>query len=516
MPWSLVIHEEPDYNQNAGDILAAALPGTVVRVANLADAAEQFEERGRRDCQLIVSSLSPPADKDAARPITREKPTAVEFLQKIRGNGILPKCIFLVSYNDGKRADALHGLENVHLLGLGKIAKLLTEMARSVTGVASASAAPLHAVDLDIDLIGGKCNWRLRGTSTNPLEAAGPIEINADELETLVTFSRNAHGFDHQGIGQIGLGLYKLFMANNLKGGLQLALSYSIRDALEAARFRFHVDQKTSHLLVETLGMPDPDSQPIQFDHWMRRTPIFRKYGGHGRRHPLFKDHLSRSEPVQCLIIQGEAEPFDAAPGLARHFAAIPMAVEESSELFSYFADNHAAFGLAAPIIMKPGDYPAGEFGAKVRTALREHPWQLIHYVGHSAINGKGTAYLALGGGADDLLEVGELAELSSSLQFLFLSSCSGADAQFIMKLAERNVPAVAGYAWPIADNVALDFSREFYHNLFEGTVSKRFIEYAFMRSKRHLHDKFLDRPVWAAPLLFMQMLDAESEPTIQ
>jgi hypothetical protein len=124
-------------------------------------------------------------------------------------------------------------------------------------------------------------------------------------------------------------------------------------------------------------------------------------------------------------------------------------------------------------------------------------------------------ACLVLGPRANDLFDVDLLARYGSHVQFVFLNSCSSADASFIQRLAERNVPAVAGYAWPIPDQVAAVFSKQFYTNLFtaqEGQGTTRFLEFAFMRARAALYTSYKGESWWTAPLLFMQTLDREED----
>src|SRR5207244_4451533 len=102
---------------------------------------------------------------------------------------------------------------------------------------------------------------------------------------------------------------------------------------------------------------------------------------------------------------------------------------------------------------------------------------------------------LVLGDGPDDVLDIDNFAQDARGAQFVFLNSCSSATGTFVARLVEKNIPAVAGYAWPLEDKHALAFSRKFYLELFEGERSRRFLEYSFMRGKAYLFDEFSDQP---------------------
>lgn len=518
MDWSLVIHEEAEMAQVVAAMVGEAIEGEVVWVCNLEAAEAAITDNGRRHCQLIVSSLSPPPKVGLSSPLDRARTTSIAFLQHLRRDGDRLPCIFLASFIEGTHAEELRNVEHVALLRYADIHLQLPKLARSVVfGDDDGAAKPPHEVDVDITLTDGRCVWSMRGTATHPVEAAGIIEIGPHELQRLLDVSSNPGEANHRVIRQLGLGMYENFMANNIKtGGLELALSRNIRHPsfLEAARIRFHVDHATSQLMVETLGKPLSQKVDAELEFWMCRTPIFRKFGGHGERQPLFKDRASRNEPVACLIIQGEARRFNAGGELARSFPAIGSAAAEADALEAYFSNPDKDFRLAPLKVMRPGDYPEGGYGDAVRAELSKEPWQLIHYVGHSAIGRDGKGYLALGAADADLIDIDDFAGRAAHAQFVFLNSCQSADAVFIMKLVEKKIPAVAGYAWQISDQVAEAFSHNFYEELFEGAVSKRFLEYAFMRAKNflYLNRAYQAKPVWASPILFMQLMDAEPD----
>lgn len=520
MDWSLVIHEDAVMAQVVAGMVGEVLGCEVIWVCNLEDADSAISRHRLKHCQLIVSSLSPPQKVEISTPLDRARTTSIAFLQQTRGKSDEPPCIFLASFIEGAHADELRCVQRVALLRYADMYRQLPRLALSVVfGDQGEAAKPLHEVDVDITLADGRCRWSMRGSATNPVEVAGIIDISRDALARLVTDSRNAKGANRQSIDQLGLDMYRNFMADSIKtDSLELELSRYIRppSSLEAARFRFHVDHETSQLMVETLAKPRSRKVDAELEFWMRRTPIFRKFGGHGERQPLFKDRVSRKDPVACLIIQGETKRFSAGGELAKSFPAIGKAADEAKRLHAYFSDPAKDCRLEPLEVMRPDDYPDGGYGDAVRSALVKQPWKLIHYVGHSAIGRDGKGYLALGAAEGDLIGIDDFSARAAHAQFVFLNSCQSADATFIMKLVEKKIPAVAGYAWDIDDTVAEAFAENFYEELFEGAVSKRFLEYAFMRAKNflYLNRTYEEKPVWTAPILFMQLLDAETEKT--
>jgi hypothetical protein len=81
------------------------------------------------------------------------------------------------------------------------------------------------------------------------------------------------------------------------------------------------------------------------------------------------------------------------------------------------------------------------------------------------------------------------------------------------MNLVEQLVPGVLGFRWPVADRQAYEYARCFYDLLFNDGMSRKFIEYAFLKAKRKLYDKDENDPTWAAPVLVMQVDSPEEDP---
>jgi CHAT domain len=510
MSWVLVLHENELLQSNVADLLAEVLPFDIQVASNLADATELFDLYGRIHCKLVVSSFSPPVDGNSSQALDRTQVTAIALLKEIRARREQPPWLFLASFDDGSRSEELAGLANVRVLNVLKFGLSLRTEALNLVG--GGGLAP-RRVDVEISLVDGVYGWSLRGFNGTAIENSGVIDIDPVALGELTKASSGAALADRAGLGQIGLDLYVQFLANNLRSGLELAMSSAVGASLENARFRFCVDEHTNQLLFETLGKPCTRGAPLE--HWMLQAPMFRKYRGSGDRFPLFKDRVSQSRPVSCLIIQGESagfEPlYEMAGGeyVAAKYGAIGQAAVEATMVYRYLTSNYERFGIEQPELLQPGLNE--NYGDVVRNKLASRRWQLIHYVGHSSMSDSGTAFLALGRGSRDVLEIAELARLASAAQFVYLSSCQSSNAKFVRELVSRSIPAVLGYAWPVQDDVAIRFANSFYQHLFEGGLAKRFLEYAFMRSKRDMHRALPDNTAWAAPLLFMQMLGGES-----
>lgn len=512
MNWVLVLHENPLVRDTTVALLEEVLRQKVFVAGNLKDARKLFARHGSVNCTLVVSSLSPPADALASQPLDRTQATATALLEQLHDDEVLIPWIFLVSFDDGTRVPDFSNTPNIEVMNVRDIARALRERATAWTG--DAMPVPRRA-DVEISLMDGVCTWSLRGTSGTAIECSGVIPLDHGALNALTAASRQEALTDASGLGKIGRELYMQLLANNVKSGLASALSTAVGPTVKDARFRFCVDETSNELLVEALGKPssaDPDSA---LNHWMLDAPIFRKYRGSGGRYPLFKDRSSQAKSVSCLIIQGTSNAFEQIYELPSgefvpvSLGAISQAAAEARAVYGYLGKSPADFGLAPPVLLQPHGHE--NYGDVVRAKLASKPWQLIHYVGHSSISERKTAFLALGEEPTGALEIADLARLAPAAQFVFLSSCQSSSAQFVRELVIRNIPAVLGYAWPVDDSLARLFAKMFYTNLFENGLSKRFLEYAFMNSKRGLHISRPNQTAWASPLLFMQTLGSES-----
>jgi hypothetical protein len=527
MNWALIIHDDPDMRESLCGIVERKLGlpcDTVIAVQNYAAVNDQMLMRyGLGNCKVVIASLSAPADATQSPALEVDPSAAHALLQKLRSLTAELPFIFLTRFADGATQDIFTALPSVRLLNVKLHSETLAPaIGELVLHERPDVERPPHDVDLDIWLmLNGACVWHIHGPKGSLLSDSGPFDIDKDAIKELVEYSKAAaEGKDAAArqrlflIEKLGKRMYELLFANNNKNKkLEPTLTRNIRvrdsDYLEAVRLRFHLDSGTSQLLVETLGESLPGDEENKVKYWMLSAPICRKYGSHGERAPLFKDDVSQKGSINCLIIQGQADAFEAGPPVRLQLPAIPLARQEAVHLGKTWDKHKADFRIDTLRLMQPEYYEGKNYGEEVRTVLSKGHWHLVHYAGHSTIlDGRG--YLILGNGPDDILDIDTFARSTRDTQFVFLNSCSSARGEFIARLVEKNIPAVLGYAWPLDDTAALSFSKKFYEELFNGKKSTRFLEYSFMRAKAHLYNTMQDQPAWAAPLLFLQTNDSD------
>ena len=91
-----------------------------------------------------------------------------------------------------------------------------------------------------------------------------------------------------------------------------------------------------------------------------------------------------------------------------------------------------------------------------------------------------------------------------SDTRFVFLSSCKSAKHDFIYHLAKHGIPAIMGFLWKVNDEKAKGYADSFYGHLLSD--EERSPEYACLEAKREMHAKYEDDPIWASPVLVMQV----------
>ena len=154
----------------------------------------------------------------------------------------------------------------------------------------------------------------------------------------------------------------------------------------------------------------------------------------------------------------------------------------------------------------------------RLREALRDGSYHVLHYVGHSDFTaaGEGVLYLEGQGGAHATVDGTELANLladQTSLRLVVLNSCEGARttltdpyAGVATTLVQLGVPAVVAMQFEISDEAAILFAEELYTNLI-GRQDP--IDAAVAEARKAIYIE-LGTIEWATPVLFMGDVDVE------
>ena len=232
---------------------------------------------------------------------------------------------------------------------------------------------------------------------------------------------------------------------------------------------------------------------PKEFLSLSPRTPVVRHLE-HGN--PLSTLHASY--PLRVLVIvsipQG-CEPLDAE--------------QELSEI----RDALGLFGKLGLVKVERLENPTR---AALEDRLDGKPVHVLHFIGHGTFDvGRGEGALLFqnqDGGVRPVTE-GELAALigdHESIRLVVLNACQGARgstddlfAGVAQRLVRQRIPAVVAMQYPIADALAVTFSRRFYRALAVG----RSVDWAVTRARKAMYaaGEGLD---WAIPVLFLSAKD--------
>ena len=181
--------------------------------------------------------------------------------------------------------------------------------------------------------------------------------------------------------------------------------------------------------------------------------------------------YVALPRPVQLLATR---PPLNVLGVVSAPKNLPPLAVDREKQQLEEALRPLLANGLATLTWLAQPNWRA------LLRAMRQGPWHVLHYVGHSGFD-KATddGYLSLEDkdGKEERLTAGQLGTLLAdhgALRLVVLNSCQGARigqdiyASTATTLVQRGIPAVIGMQYDISDNAALEFALTFYETLAE------------------------------------------------
>ncbi len=235
-------------------------------------------------------------------------------------------------------------------------------------------------------------------------------------------------------------------------------------------------------------------------------------------RRPRFLANQRRTPFVRHLDVPVGAEP-PAIVGPVRVLGVI--ASPDDCTPLDVAAERHRVEQAVAPVVEAGRavlDWLDPATPRRLREALRDGTYHVLHFVGHSDFTdaGQGVLYLEDGSGGHALLDDTALANLladQSTLRLVVLNSCEGARttltdpfAGVATTLVQLGVPAVVAMQFEISDAAAILFAEELYTNLI-GRQSPIDVAVAEARKAIFIEQGTIE---WATPVLFMADPDAE------
>lgn len=292
---------------------------------------------------------------------------------------------------------------------------------------------------------------------------------------------------------------------------------------LEGARLRFLVAEHNYNLALESL-------YNHRWQWWMLQAPITRRLPPEGWKSPLFFDKETTGQPVNCLVIEADAEGWHEKTGELPRLANVGLECESLIGLLD--PDNAQDRTVEIGSVRRIPDPSCGlagatSFGDRVRQALTgegasdsHEVSHLVHFAGHSFYDDEGKqGYLVFPGGREgelELLDIETFAEWlrAADTRFVYLSSCESSAEKIVFELAQHRVPAIVGFRWDVDDQLAAQHASAFYTHLLceHSSLEKAFL---MARKKMHEEDKrqyankpkrdVRTAPIWTAPVMILQ-----------
>ncbi|HVG10129.1 MAG TPA: SUMF1/EgtB/PvdO family nonheme iron enzyme [Thermoanaerobaculia bacterium] len=159
---------------------------------------------------------------------------------------------------------------------------------------------------------------------------------------------------------------------------------------------------------------------------------------------------------------------------------------------------------------------------SELKVRLDNRQYHVLHFIGHGTFlrdRGQGALLFEDADGNADPVEGERLAAVlddDESLRLVILNACDSAHgtgedlfAGVAQSLAQKRIPAVVGMQYPIYDDMAVAFSRRFYHS---ALVRRRPVDWALSRGRQAMHAA---RPGldWTIPVLFLSAPDGKLFP---
>lgn len=149
--------------------------------------------------------------------------------------------------------------------------------------------------------------------------------------------------------------------------------------------------------------------------------------------------------------------------------------------------------------------------------AMKNGPWHVLHYVGHSDFDADADeGHLCLVGedGREERLTAGSLSTLLAdhgTLRLVLLNSCQGARigqdvySSIATTLVRRGIPAVIGMQYDVSDEAALELALTFYETLAENVS----IETALSEARKAISLAVNESAEWGTPVLYTHAPDS-------
>jgi CheY-like chemotaxis protein len=481
---------------------------------NLAQAMDKVREASRFD--LVITAVEIWENEKAADGAGEQHRRGLKLVQEVRAKNPEAEAIIVTGQVDNE-IFALAQSEKAGLVfhGAGFLDRLRSEMVRFLGPTRPAGS---RRVNLEICL-------STEGTSTYQFQMEGqpplpihPLDVEKGDLKKLVDKSRRIPR-DTQTwkseLTEVGEELARELFQPTPKN-IQFRDEFNRWEGklgIRNIRVRFTVQDTLHPIVVEALKQRDNS------DYWMLQTAVYRSREPQRNcsvePHGLFQDEETSEGPLNFLIVQASLPyPDIVSEGeIDGTLEPLPEVAAEAASVEELLQDLKAQGKPIGEVrVIAARDLPDGaSLKERVEDLLRNGGthWHILHYAGHTRYDAEhNTGYLFFPGANGKYepvkIDLFALWLKNADTRFVFLSSCEGAQQDFIYHLAKERVPAIMGFLWEVSDSKAREFAESFYDKLLGG--QERSLEYACLAAKQELHATYENDPIWASPVLVMQV----------
>jgi hypothetical protein len=301
--------------------------------------------------------------------------------------------------------------------------------------------------------------------------------------------------------------LYKILIEQNNQ--FQQDLNEAVRQVgkLEQTRVQFIVDKKLYPVFLEAVPSPEANPGSRSDDYWMFHSPVVRHVSKCRAGLTLFQKEERRG--LNILIIGSDITGWTDLGSSGRepkYLDKLPNVALECDELKQHMKELKNEERNLGEIRVIPSSSTEKISTEEVKRVLNENRWDIVHYAGHSYLDEEtGCAYVFFMNKDNkvDPVKIEEFAGYLRNTRLLVLSSCTSSHERFVFELAKHQVPAVLGFRTSIDDDLARQFSIDFYRRLFD----MKSVDGAFFMARKQLYkDNVTDR-AWTNPVLVLESI---------
>jgi hypothetical protein len=493
----LVIHENRDVLEEASKAVERALgkQAEVIQQSNFERALKLLSDTEMSWSMIVLGSTTPATAASSGSPVSSS--AACEFMRTFRKSSKTPVIVLAVNQEPALTELLKRWEDNTAVVQYDWT--LLEQRVRELQYSIPMQSSLELEIRLDDSDQGAYTVQRIGGGYLK----SGSLLIKRNDFDQLVNTSElvSAAGTKWKDfLTEVGRQLNSMLFENFTNDLTSHFFGQRVEvGGTQNVRILFTLGRTRQRALVEALREKQEAS-----DFWMLKAPIVRQYNVVGEKRPLFMDDVSRRGNINCLVINANpargrvnGTDLEDLPEIANEAAAIQRILQAARE---------RGEGIGEIERLDLAERRDDSVGTVIAT-LKRTPWHMIHFAGHSIMAPSGAPTLVLDAALGEVLPFATMAIQLCQTQFLFVSTCKGADQAILTRAIENVIPAVLGFRWRVEDLPARQFAEAFYSCLFtRGDSAFKSLEYACLAARRAAYERDPENNTWASPLLLTQM----------